>query len=178
MCVAAQRMSDAALQAGTQGPARASTGRGARLLFAGKAREATCTGTNPTCPALRRRRFKGSLRHGSGAAVEKGLYVYKGPFAFDARHGAGGECSYSDGSKYTGDWFEDRRHGRGRMELPDGTVYEGDWRDDARHGEGGRSAAPRCSCAVWFCMVMLCILTRLLFVSAQAAEAFHCCVVS
>ncbi|KAI8475786.1 MAG: hypothetical protein J3K34DRAFT_456142 [Monoraphidium minutum] len=80
--------------------------------------------------------FKDGLKHGSGVAVLKGAYIYKGPFERDARHGAGGECSYADGGRYVGDWRRDAREGRGRMVLCDGTTYEGEWRGDLRHGQG------------------------------------------
>jgi hypothetical protein len=64
------------------------------------------------------------------------MHHARGPFACDARHGAGGECVYADGGRYAGAWRDDRRNGWGRMQLLDGTVYEGEWKDDARHGEG------------------------------------------
>lgn len=44
--------------------------------------------------------------------------------------------SYKDGSVYTGEVMEGKRHGKGKMTWPNGDVYEGDWREDRRTGKG------------------------------------------
>jgi hypothetical protein len=33
-----------------------------------------------------------------------------------------GTFTFSDGSKYTGDWFDDKMHGDGKLSLPSGDV--------------------------------------------------------
>jgi len=33
----------------------------------------------------------------------------------------------ADGTKYVGEWKDDKMHGRGRYTWPDGEVYEGEW---------------------------------------------------
>lgn len=46
---------------------------------------------------------------------------------------------YGDKSTYTGQWFDDKRHGKGKMTIfqKDGVyVYEGDWASNQKSGEG------------------------------------------
>jgi antitoxin component YwqK of YwqJK toxin-antitoxin module len=41
------------------------------------------------------------------------------------------------GSKYVGEWKDDKRHGCGIEYFPDGKKnYYGEWKDDKRHGRG------------------------------------------
>lgn len=47
-----------------------------------------------------------------------------------------GSYTYDDWSKYTGDFKDDKRHGRGTMVYPDGQRYMGEFVDDRRHGAG------------------------------------------
>ena len=44
--------------------------------------------------------------------------------------------TYSDGSKYKGDWLENKRHGYGIWIRPDGVKYEGEWENDKPDGQG------------------------------------------
>jgi hypothetical protein len=46
-----------------------------------------------------------------------------GQYKNDMRNGKG-TCSYSDGSKYVGDWVDDQKVGQGVFTLPDGERYE------------------------------------------------------
>lgn len=41
-----------------------------------------------------------------------------------------------DGAKYTGDWFQDKQHGKGKEMWPDGSFYEGDYSMGKKHGIG------------------------------------------
>ena len=41
-------------------------------------------------------------------------------------HGKG-VFKWSDGRKYEGDYFEDKKHGIGHFEWPDGRKYTGQW---------------------------------------------------
>ncbi len=50
------------------------------------------------------------------------------------RHGTGTHSGASDGSRYSGAWRLDERHGRGTFEGADGARYEGEWRHDRAHG--------------------------------------------
>lgn len=43
---------------------------------------------------------------------------------------------YDDGSVYTGEVLNGKRHGKGKLVWPSGDVYEGDWKDDKRNGKG------------------------------------------
>ena len=41
-----------------------------------------------------------------------------------------------DGSKYNGNWKNDKANGFGILYHADGDIYEGDWKDDKAHGIG------------------------------------------
>ena len=47
-----------------------------------------------------------------------------------------GTMTYVDGSKYIGEWKNDRRHGKGTITFPDGVKYIGEYKDGKRHGQG------------------------------------------
>ena len=51
-----------------------------------------------------------------------------------------GIYTYPDGSKYEGDWEDNKKHGKGiyyyNNELWKGDKYEGDWENDNQHGKG------------------------------------------
>lgn len=48
---------------------------------------------------------------------------------------------WPDGSRYDGNWSENRASGQGRLIHADGDVYEGEWLNDKAHGEGTYSHA-------------------------------------
>ncbi|XP_035002995.1 MORN repeat-containing protein 2 isoform X1 [Hippoglossus stenolepis] len=37
---------------------------------------------------------------------------------------------------YTGEWHEDKMHGRGTLQFPSGVMYEGEFKDNMFHGTG------------------------------------------
>ena len=41
-----------------------------------------------------------------------------------------------DGSKYEGEWGDDKRDGQGIYFYLDGSKYEGEWKDGKRDGQG------------------------------------------
>ena len=43
---------------------------------------------------------------------------------------------YSDGGKYTGDWFNGKRHGKGTFYYTGGDRYEGEFNEDSKTGKG------------------------------------------
>ena len=51
------------------------------------------------------------------------------------KHGHGSYI-WSDGSKYVGEWFENRINGEGTYTWLDGRKYEGFWKDNNMHGYG------------------------------------------
>lgn len=51
------------------------------------------------------------------------------------RSGAGKHTSAS-GITYTGEWHEDKMHGRGTMQYPSGAQYEGEFKDNMYNGTG------------------------------------------
>ncbi len=44
--------------------------------------------------------------------------------------------TYPDGTTYTGEWEDNKRHGYGIWTRPDGMQYEGEWENDKPHGRG------------------------------------------
>ena len=53
------------------------------------------------------------------------------------KHGFGTWKSVSSfGEEYSGDWFEDKFHGKGTYNWPDGRHYKGEWKDGKMHGYG------------------------------------------
>ncbi|XP_040001023.1 MORN repeat-containing protein 2 isoform X3 [Xiphias gladius] len=51
------------------------------------------------------------------------------------RSGAGKHTS-ANGIIYTGEWHEDKMHGRGTLQHPSGGLYEGEFKDNMYHGTG------------------------------------------
>jgi hypothetical protein len=47
-----------------------------------------------------------------------------------------GTYYYPDGSVYSGEWLNNKHHGRGRFNLANGTSYEGIWQQHLMHGSG------------------------------------------
>lgn len=43
---------------------------------------------------------------------------------------------YKDQSRYTGEWKENKKHGKGTVEYSDMTGWRGSWHKNLRHGEG------------------------------------------
>jgi hypothetical protein len=41
-----------------------------------------------------------------------------------------------DGSRYEGDWFEDKQHGMGHEKWPDGAEYIGQYVEGKKQGKG------------------------------------------
>lgn len=41
-----------------------------------------------------------------------------------------------DGSRYEGEWRDDRANGYGKLYHADGDIYEGSWKDDRADGFG------------------------------------------
>ena len=47
-----------------------------------------------------------------------------------------GVMNYTDGSTYTGEWKNGKRHGKGTLVYADGRKYEGPFENDCFHGKG------------------------------------------
>ena len=51
-------------------------------------------------------------------------------------HNCFGTYTWSDGSKYIGEWKHDDLHGQGTFIWSDGDKYVGEWKDGKRNGQG------------------------------------------
>ena len=51
-------------------------------------------------------------------------------------HNCFGSYPFDDGSKYVGEWKDDRKHGQGTFTWVDGDKYVGEWKDDGMNGQG------------------------------------------
>ncbi len=60
---------------------------------------------------------------------------YVGEWKDNKRQGYG-VWTRPDGTKYVGEWKEDKPHGQGKLTTPDGSVYVGEWRNGKRNGQG------------------------------------------
>ena len=47
-----------------------------------------------------------------------------------------GNYTYSDGTKYSGEWKDNKHHGKGTCNFSNGDRYEGEWKDHKKHGQG------------------------------------------
>ena len=47
-----------------------------------------------------------------------------------------GTYTYADGSKYVGEWKDNKMNGQGTVTDTDGSQYVGEWKDDKPHGKG------------------------------------------
>ena len=55
---------------------------------------------------------------------------------WSCKNGEQPEFVDKDGTKYLGEWTNDRRSGKGVQTRPDGTIYTGDWVNNAPNGHG------------------------------------------
>jgi hypothetical protein len=60
---------------------------------------------------------------------------YTGEWKDDKKHGKG-TYRWDNGMVYEGDWIENMRTGQGKFTWPNKQVYEGGWLNDRRHGAG------------------------------------------
>jgi hypothetical protein len=67
-----------------------------------------------------------------GFAVQPSMVVSSVPMPANGRH----TRTFPNGSVYSGDFRDGKRHGQGRQQWQDGAVYEGSWMDDKIHGSG------------------------------------------
>lgn len=59
-----------------------------------------------------------------------------------------GVCNYENGSKYEGEFANDKRAGWGLIEMKNGEQYEGEWEDDTIQGAGYKNIAMERSCTM------------------------------
>jgi hypothetical protein len=51
-------------------------------------------------------------------------------------HNCFGTYTFASGSKYVGEWSDDKKHGQGTLTFADGEKYVGEFRDGKWHGQG------------------------------------------
>lgn len=75
------------------------------------------------------------LREGVGTQIWEDGSIYTGQWKDDKRHGEGRQI-YVDGDFYEGQWFQNKASGKGFYFHVDGTTYEGDLKNDYQEGRG------------------------------------------
>ena len=73
--------------------------------------------------------------YGRGVALLSTGSRYEGEWQNNRKHGTG-EFFWPDGARYEGEYENDERSGRGTYHFPKGDMFVGEWRDDLRNGEG------------------------------------------
>ena len=63
------------------------------------------------------------------------------PFSTTTWTNCFGTVTWGNGSKYVGEWRDDKYHGQGAYTYADGSKYVGEYRDDKRKGQGIEYAA-------------------------------------
>eukprot|EP00448_Togula_jolla_P022859 CAMPEP_0170580146 /NCGR_PEP_ID=MMETSP0224-20130122/6357_1 /TAXON_ID=285029 /ORGANISM="Togula jolla, Strain CCCM 725" /LENGTH=301 /DNA_ID=CAMNT_0010903209 /DNA_START=49 /DNA_END=952 /DNA_ORIENTATION=+ len=88
---------------------------------------------------LKEGRFVGDMlagkRHGYGIQFYTGGSKYEGQWVDDKWNGTG-RFEHKDGDWYQGEWFNNRAHGQGVYVHTDGTKYEGQWKNNKQDGMG------------------------------------------
>ena len=59
--------------------------------------------------------------------------VYKGERSKEGLREGKGIQLWEDGSKYEGEWLNDKAHGKGTYQTIYGAKYAGDWKEDEQH---------------------------------------------
>ena len=62
--------------------------------------------------------------------------IYEGEYSPKRKRNGKGSYTYQDGSKYTGQYINNKAHGFGRLEHVSGEYYEGNWANDQAEGYG------------------------------------------
>ena len=86
----------------------------------------------PVCPVERNR--TNSIWSNCFGTYANGT-KYVGEYRDDKRHGQG-TYTFADGDKYVGEWRDDKRNGQGTNTFANGDKYVGEWRDGKYHGQG------------------------------------------
>jgi len=79
------------------------------------------------------------MRHGQGTLTYKNGSKYEGEFMNDKQHGHGTHWANDNGKlrlQYRGGFGNGKRQGSGTFAYSDGGRYDGEWYDGKRHGQG------------------------------------------
>ena len=90
----------------------------------------------PPCPEDQNQRFHNCFGTYTFASGSK----YVGEYRDDKRHGQG-TFTFADGEKYVGEFKDGNYHGQGTLTSANGNKYVGEWRDDKQHGQGIETSA-------------------------------------
>eukprot|EP00040_Diaphanoeca_grandis_P031933 m.192312 g.192312 ORF g.192312 m.192312 type:complete len:373 (+) comp32460_c0_seq2:531-1649(+) len=77
----------------------------------------------------------GTTKNGNGAYVWPDGTRYVGDWKDNKRHGKG-EIVFSDGKSYSGDYLDGKMDGQGTYKWADGKSYVGEWKNNNKHGKG------------------------------------------
>jgi radial spoke head protein 1 len=61
---------------------------------------------------------------------------FEGTMSHGVREGQGTYTFGVSGAVYSGNYVDNKKHGKGKMTFPDKSVFEGDWVEDVIQGSG------------------------------------------
>jgi len=79
--------------------------------------------------------YENGIRQGQGRFVSFNGDLFQGEFQNNKAHGVGTLYTYDSQTTYTGNFFNDKPHGKGKEEYSDGTFYLGDFREGRMTGK-------------------------------------------
>ena len=85
----------------------------------------------PDCPSDQSERYHNCFGTHTYASGSK----YVGEFKDNKINGQG-SLTYVNGGKYVGEWRDSKRNGQGTYTYANGDTYIGEWKDNEQHGKG------------------------------------------
>ena len=79
--------------------------------------------------------IEGDCQNGQGT-FDDGKKIYTGQFKGGKYNGQGSLVGHKSGSKYVGEWKDNKRHGQGTFAWKDGRKLVGEWKDGLPNGQG------------------------------------------
>lgn len=75
-------------------------------------------------------------QYAKGKLLYDDKYTDEGEFKNNKMHGKGSRSYVKDGTKYVGDFVDDKFEGRGILTKANGNVYDGEWKNNLQNGYG------------------------------------------
>jgi hypothetical protein len=79
--------------------------------------------------------ISGDCNNGYGTYIFSNGSKYVGEWRNDKQHGQG-TYTWASGNKYVGEWKDGKRNGQGTQAFSDGSSYVGEYKVGEKHGQG------------------------------------------